>query len=162
MSVELEEIILKNLPWISLEDTNFTHNIKIINELVQFYSIYGEYPLRNGTRGNESNLAEWVKKRRQDKKLDKLDSTLEQVIIEKLPWLNFKSAYINKHIKTIEEIKKFYEIHNSKPIHQGSRTENETRLATYIARRRQDKKQGKLSLELENIIKEKLPELKLD
>jgi hypothetical protein len=67
-----------------------------------------------------------------------------------------------QHIKTIDELASFYDTYKCWPTRKGNRTEKENSLAEYILSRRKNKREGKLSLELENIIKEKVPELNLD
>ncbi len=163
LSEELETLLYQRLPWLTLEEDKFySLNVNHINEIVEFYKIYGE-PKRNGTRTpDENRLASWIKNKKTNKREGILDSQSEQLIVEKLPWLKLENSFLSQHIETIEQIKIFYETYKTWPKQQGTRTENEKNLGVYIRNRKKSKKEGKLPEELENIIKEKLPELKLD
>ena len=161
LSTELEDLFAKELPWLSLGDDIWAHHLKTIKELTEFYNTYGEGPKTRGTRKNEARLSTYISIRKRDKKAGELPIEVEELLFKELPWLLLGNSDWEHHLKTIEELVKFYNTYNEPPKGRGSRTD-ESRLANYISNRKKDKKAGKLSEELENIIKEKLAWLKLD
>jgi hypothetical protein len=121
----------------------------MIDKLKKFYKIYGEGPKENDKdiRPNEKILAKWISTRRQDKKNRKLSIELETQIMTECPWFSWDPLNDN-HIKRIKELKEFYEEYGEGPKDRDIRP-NGRILASWIGYRRKDKKNGKLSIELE-------------
>jgi hypothetical protein len=92
-----------------------------------------------------------------DKKKGKLDSKLEAIINQKLPWFEPGDDTIwENHMKTLNKIAEFYETNNRKPS-KKSENKEERSLGHWLSHRKGDKKKGKLDPKLGKNINEKLP-----
>ena len=129
----------------------------MIEKIKKFYLQYEQAPKQYGKRENEVRLAKYIFNRRRDKNCGKLSKMVEDIIKEQLPWICLDNNMWENHCKTIDEISNFYCVFNNAPKQKGLRTPRENILASYISRIRQDKKNGKLNLELEKLLTEKLP-----
>jgi superfamily II DNA or RNA helicase len=155
---DLEELIIKELPWFrwNVFDTQHT---KSIEQLKLFYETYHDEPKKNGTRadGNEKNLCNYIGDRRKNKKAGTLDPKLEAKIMLELPWFKWEILE-GQHTSTIQAIKVFYEKYGEEPNKRGTRDDgNESKLGMYISQRRVNKKKGKLREGLEDYINEQIP-----
>ncbi len=144
LSAELEKHI-HTLPWWSWDVHTDGHHY-VIKQLIHFYHTYRDTPVRNGTRPNEKRLTIWIENRRRDKKMGRLSAELETNILT-LPWWSWDPV-ADSHQKTIEDLKEFYQTYQEAPYDKGTRP-NEKKLASWIGTRRIDKREGKLSAELE-------------
>ena len=144
LSADLEASIL-TLPWWSW-DPVADSQIKVIKDLKEFYHTYQEAPISKGKRHNETQLASWISTRRADKKNGTLSADLEASILTLPSWSWDPVA--DSQIKVIKDLKEFYHIYQEAPISRGKRP-NEAHLASWIIRRRTDKKNGTLSADLE-------------
>ena len=144
------------LPWFSWDPHMDTHK-KIINDLLEFYKIYKEEPKKKGTRTDEALLSAWMGSRRNDKKKGRLSEELEKIISDSIPWFSWDPIQ-DMHKKMISDIVTFYKKYKYCPKQKGVlENGNEAKMATYISNRRHDKKLGKLTLDIENSINEKMP-----
>lgn len=163
MSTELMTLFETKLPWLNLNNTILENHIKSVEEIALFFSQYKEAPRKNGTRTpNEAKLYEYLNSRKKDKREGSLKPEVEELITSKLPWMSFEKSVMKQHIKTIEQLKEFYDTFKNKPRQRGTRTDNENSLALYISSRKKDYKAGKLNSQVNEMIKEKLPWLELD
>ena len=147
LSAELEASIL-TLPWWSWDVHADAHR-KMIEDLKSFYETYNESPTQKGKRPNEAILGSWIGNRRIDKQKGTIPTELEATIMT-LPWWSW-DPYTDRHKKTIEDLKQFYQTHHDIPKRCGIR-DKENSLAMWIVNRRIDKRKNKLSSELEVMI----------
>ena len=127
----------------------------ILHDLDAFLKEFGETPKCRGIRPKESMLYTWISERRKNKKKGNLDSDLERQIRETLPWFSF-DPIADAHTTAIRELKAFHEEHGEGPKQEGKRP-NEKQLASWLSSRRQEKKKGTLTPDLERQIREALP-----
>jgi len=155
---DLEELILKELPWFRWNVFDAQHT-KSIEQLKLFYETYHDEPKKNGIRadGNEKNLCNYIGDRRKNKKSGTLDPELEGKIMLELPWFKWE-VLETQHTSTIEAIKQFYDTYGEEPNKRGTRDSgNESKLGMYISQRRVNKKKDKLREGLEEYINQQLP-----
>ena len=153
LNTNLEKKILELIPdfiW-SVFDENHSRKIRQVKE---FYEKYGEEPNHSGFRENEKTLSNYISCRRREYKEGKLKETVIALINESWkPWFIWIKEDTH-HEDMIKACCEFVEKYKEPPKTAGKR-EDETQLAGYIAHRREDKRLGKLSSELEKQIIEK-------
>jgi superfamily II DNA or RNA helicase/sulfur relay (sulfurtransferase) DsrC/TusE family protein len=150
----LEKRINEELPWFDW-NPNENYHPAMIEKLCKFYNEFGSPPLNGGLRNGEKELATYMNNRRMNRKKGILDKNCDNLIQEKLPWFIWEPIE-EQHLKTINELRAYFEKWGLEPKNAGKR-ENEARLAAYLGARRNNKGKGTLSIELENLLKEKLP-----
>ena len=119
------------------------------------YEAFQDAPLRQGKRENEKTLSTWIQHRREDRKKGRLNIDLETAIENALPWFSWDPIG-ESHAKMILDMQSFYEAFQDAPVSRGER-ENEKTLSKWIQHRKEEKKKGKLSIDLETKIKSSLP-----
>ena len=150
LDFELETSILKRFSWWSWDPIRDYHK-KIMNDISEFYKKYKEAPTAKGSRDNEKILGTWIGNRRKDKKKGKLNSELETQIIKAFPWWSW-DPFSDSYKKIMKEISEFYKKYNEEPMQKENPRQNEKKLASWIRRRRDDKKKGMLESYLESQI----------
>ena len=144
VKVEREEFV----KWVDVKClTLFEKHLLMIDKLKEFYEEYGEAPKTYGLRTNENLLINWIVGRRRDKKNNRLIIELENKIMIECPWFSW-DVFKDNYTKAIHNLKEFYEKYKEPPITNGLRN-NEKKLAQWISCRRRDKKNNRLSIELE-------------
>ena len=149
-----EPLILSSFPCWSWDPFADSY-IKAIENLRTFYETYKEEPRHGGTRSNEEMLSRCIGIRRREKRNEVLSKELEAKILSTFPWWSW-DPITDSHNKTITDLKTFYEIYKEEPKQREMRP-NEKTLAKWVVRRRQEKKKGVLSKELEAKILSDLP-----
>jgi len=148
LNINLEKKILELIPdfiW-NIFDENHSNKIRQVKE---FYTTYSEKPKHNGTRENERTLANYMTCRKREYKEGKLKKPVIDLINESWnPWFTWEDTH---HEDMIRACCEFVEKYKESPKSTGKRG-NEGQLYRYISHRREDKKAGKLSLELEKEI----------
>ena len=150
----LESALIASCPWFSFDPIADAHTTSI-RDIKAFYETFGEEPKQGGKRLNEKQLAAWMGHRRQDKKKGTLDPTIEATLLTACPWFSL-NPFADAHTTSIRELKMFYETHEEVPKGEGKRP-NEKQLAIWMRNRRQDKKKGTLTPDIERQIREALP-----
>jgi sulfur relay (sulfurtransferase) DsrC/TusE family protein len=147
LSAELEATIL-TLPWWTWDPFTDAHK-RSIEDLKIFYETYHDVPINRGKRHNESRLAAWINSRRTEKRKGRLSVELEAVILT-LPWWSWDPIK-DSYQTVIEQLKGFYGMYKKAPTQRG-KNPNETTLAFWMQNRRNEKRKGTLSAELETSI----------
>ena len=150
----IENRINEEMPWFDWNPIGKYHPL-MIEKLCSFYNEFGNLPLNGGKRDGEKLLATYISNRRQNKRTGLLDETCDKLIKEKCPWFIWEPVE-EQHLKTIDELSIFFAKYGSEPKNAGKR-ENEARLAAYLGARRLNKENNTLSIDLESLLKEKLP-----
>ena len=151
LHINIINYINNNLPWF-----HWNQHIEVINNIKIFYEKYQYEPKFSGKLYNEKKYSLYLRQRRNEKRKGRLDINIEKQMIEKLPWLEWDISFKHRHIKKIKLIKEFYEKYKREP-KSTAKEQPEKSLAIYIMSRRKDKKNGKLTLELEKQIIDNLP-----
>jgi hypothetical protein len=149
-----ESYIIEHLPWFSWNPKDDIH-IKTIAEIVEFYKKYGEEPKKTGKREGEATLFNWISRRRIEKKRGALSPSIPTRIQIQLPWFSW-DPHMDNHKKIINDLLEFHKIYKEEPKNKGTRTD-EALLSAWMGSRRNDKKKGRLSEELEKIITDGIP-----
>lgn len=163
LSNELKTKIDASLPWFCW-DKYLEGYENSLNELAEFYNKYGE-PKGGGIRenGNEKILSWWIGTLRKSRKNGKLPHGFEAKVNSSCPWFRWENNLDEKRYKILNDIAKFYSEFNEPPKFEGVRKEGmEKSFAIWLARKRTDKKEGKINVELENKMKEIIPWFKWD
>ena len=147
LNVALQETINK-LPCWSWDPVADAYQ-KSIEDLQRFVDIHHEAPVLHGKRDNEARLASWMRTRRLDKKAGKLNVALQETI-NKWSWWSWDPVN-DRHRKNIESLRVFFNTYQKIPKQYG-KEHDEKRLASWISCRKQEKKKGKLSIDLEYMI----------
>ena len=142
INAELEKKINDLLPWFRWDPMNETH-IDKINEIVKFYEEHGKEPTK-------SHLSVWMTARRREKARSELSSELENLIKEKLPWFSWDPINEQRD-EMLDKLLKYYKQYGKPPTWKGGGVDEAT-LAAWIIARRQNKKNGSLTIEFENKI----------
>lgn len=145
LNKELEKKILEIIPDFVWSVFNENHNNKI-QMIKEFYENYKEEPSQKGSRHNEKTLANYISSRRREYKLKLLKQDVKDKFSEELPWFVFEKID-NRNNEMLNTIEAFVKQNNRMPKHNNNTTES--KLAGWISDRREAKKLGKLSTELE-------------
>ena len=158
LSKDLFNKIVESLPWFYW-DKYLEGYEKSLNVLVEFYNKWGE-PKGCGDRGNgnEKKLNWWIATVRKSKRVSKLPDGFEEKINKRCPWFRWENKVDEKRYETLDNITKFYLDFSEPPKFDGTRHEGKERsYAIWLARKRTDKKNGKINIELENKMNEQIP-----
>jgi len=131
--------------------TMWERHVLRIKEIKEFYAINGKEPNQRGSRENEKTLANYISCRRREYKEGKLKEMVIALINESWkPWFIW-IVEDTHHENMIKACCEFVAKYKEPPKTAGKR-EDETQLAGYIAHRREDKRLGRLTQELEKLI----------
>jgi len=163
ISIQLKSAINISLPWFSW-DKYLDRYQQSLNELVEFYNTFG-LPIENGTRagGKEKILRWWIGTLRKSRKQGRLPEGFEDKVNLLCPWFRWENDLDEKRYETLNNIKNFYSEFNEPPKFDGGRHDGkEKSYAIWLARKRTDKKETNINIELEAKINELLPWFKWD
>ena len=131
--------------WRSWDPKLDSFEIKI-KEIDDFYKKYGEPPKQYGKRGNEPSLWLWLQSRRTEKRKGVLTAErierIETVFKDWWSWDPIADAFEEK----IQEVDTFFNTYGEPPKRKGNRG-NEHSLYSWNHRRREEKRNGKLTSE---------------
>ena len=154
MLKENENKILETCPWFCWDQFEDKFRKKLY-KLKEFYVRTGKEPTNSGDP-EEKSLCRFIIKLRVDKRNNKLSESEQSEIMELFPWFRW-DAIDEKHNRNIQKLNNFYNKYG-KPKSNGDRENGaEKDLYRWICKRREAKKTGQLTKDLENLINAELP-----
>jgi len=144
-------------PWFDWESPVIKQHRRRLAEVQRFYCEFYEEPRNGGYRwnGTEDQLANYIGKRRQDKKGNRLEAQLQAWIEAAWPWFEWASPHWTHHQQRINEVQRFYDEFSEEPRSGGSRwTGSEDRMAMYISSRRYEHNMGSLVPSIQELIEQ--------
>ena len=155
----VEKNINERLSWFRW-DPYWENHTKIILELQEFYTKYGEAPRNKGLRENEGLLYSWISSRRLNRTKDTIEEKLIEKIEKDLPWFSW-NPLDEKYKEALNNLSKFYDKYKEEPKSKGKREDKlEHKLASWLISKRSDRKSGKLSQEIIKDIENIFPNFK--
>jgi hypothetical protein len=155
LTEENETKIMELCPWFCWDPLSdiYRTNLKLLKE---YYSNNGKEP-----PPKEKHLYQFILKIRIDKRNDKLSTEEYNEIMQLFPWFRWE-ANEEKHAKNIKLIAEFYKKYGMPKCNGNRENGGEKDLYRWICKRREAKKKGQMTNDLEKQIHSELPWLILE